>query len=57
MKYRVDLCFTAYASYEVEAESEHEAVVSAEALYESGEAGDFSGCMRHTDADIVEEVE
>jgi hypothetical protein len=55
-KYRVDLAFTSYLTYEVEADSAGDARDKAWKLYESGVEGDPSSMdpMPWHDADMAE---
>jgi hypothetical protein len=55
-RYTVELCFTAFAQYEVEAESEDMARAAAEGMYDGGVAPNWDGHERWPEADMVEEV-
>jgi hypothetical protein len=56
--YRVDLAFTSYNAYIVDAENEEDAIRKAADMYDNGEAGVWDGCdpQRWSEADMAEEV-
>ena len=57
MRYHVQLSFTGYCEYEVEAVNEQAAVLVAEDKYNSGEAGNWGEQERWPEADMVEQAD
>jgi hypothetical protein len=57
-RYRVDLSFTNYNTYVVDAENEQDAIDKAAELYDKGEEGQWDGCdpQRWPEADMAEEI-
>jgi hypothetical protein len=57
-RYRVDLSFTTYNTYYVDAGNEQAAINKAADLYDDGVEGDWDGCdpQRWPEADMVEEI-
>jgi hypothetical protein len=57
-RYRVDLSFTTYNTYYVDAKSEQDAIDKAAGLYDDGAEGSWDGCdpQRWPEADMAEEI-
>jgi hypothetical protein len=57
-RYRVDLSFTTYNTYYVDAENEQDAINKAADMYGNGEEGIRDGCdpRRWPEADMAEET-